>query len=63
MRTWNVHCEGRFLGTVDEDGEESARCAALSKFALTAEEADALDEKGLPSLGIAPDWGFDVTPA
>ena len=63
MKTWNVDCEGRFLGTVDEQSEELARCAALSKFALSAEEADALDEKGLPILGIAPDWDFSVTPA
>lgn len=63
MKTWNVHCEGQHLGTVEEDSEELARCAALSKFALTAEEADALDEKGSQIRGIAPDWDFSVTPA
>ena len=63
MKTWDVHCEGRFLGTVSENTEELARCAALSKYALTAEEADALDEQGQPIEGIAPDWAFSVTPA
>jgi len=30
---------------------------------VTAEEADALDEKGSQIRGIAPDWDFSVTPA
>ena len=63
MKSWNVHCEGRFLGTVDEDTETLARSAALSKYALTADEADAQDELGQPVFGIAPDWAFSVTPA
>lgn len=63
MKTWNVHCEGRFLGTVNEDTETLARCAALSKYALTADEADAQDDREQPVFGIAPDWEFSVTPA
>jgi hypothetical protein len=63
MKTWNVHCEGRFLGTVEENTEELASCAALSKFALTADAADAQDEQEQPVFGIAPDWAFSVTPA
>lgn len=32
MHEWNVYINGRYVGTVHADSEESARCAALSQF-------------------------------
>ena len=61
MRTWNVYAEGEYIGTVSEATEELARCAALSKFGISAEEFEAQDAAGSPIKGIPPDWDFHVT--
>ena len=63
MTTWNVYAEGEYIGTVEEDTEALARCAALGKFGISAEEFEAQDAAGQPIKGIAPDWDFHVTPA
>jgi hypothetical protein len=63
MKTWNVrvHRGGRIkeLGQVHETSEELARCAALSKFGISEEEAD----EGSMRAGIYPSDDFDVSPA
>lgn len=63
MRNWNVYDEGEHIGTVSEDTEELARCAALSKYGISAEEFEAQDAAGSPVKGIPPDWDFHVAPA
>lgn len=61
MKTWNVrvHRAGgsQLLGQVHETSEELARCAALSKFGVSEEDA----EDGTPRAGIYPADDFDVT--
>ena len=63
MKEWNVYTEGVHIGTVSEKSEELARCAALSKYGMSAEEFEALEAAGSPVKGIPPDWAFHVTPA
>jgi hypothetical protein len=36
---WNVYVEGKYVGTVQASTEDSARCAALSRFDLNGEVA------------------------
>jgi len=44
MKEWNVHVEGvGYIGTVQEEDEELARCAALYKFS---------EEGGRPNKGV-----------
>lgn len=60
MRTWNVrvHTEGGSvdLGRVHEETETLARCAALAKFGIPADE-DSDPER----LGIRDGDDFDVS--
>lgn len=39
MKEWNVYVDGRFVGTVHESSEESARLAALSQYDLPDDAA------------------------
>jgi len=63
MKTWNVrvHRAGGStqLGQVHEMSEDLARCAALSKFGISDDEA----ESGTDRAGIHPADDFDVSPA
>lgn len=66
MHTWYVYCDGRALGSVHEDSEASARCAALSKFAIAQEDWDAMDavqRQQAAAHGIAPQADFSVRQA
>lgn len=47
------------IGTVSEDSEANARCAALSKYGISEEEA----EEGVLRKGIYVCDDFDVRPA
>ncbi|KWF83362.1 hypothetical protein WL94_23265 [Burkholderia cepacia] len=59
MKTWQVFVHGYgYIGSVDEETEEAARCAALSKFA----EEGARPTDGA-SGGIYENDEFDVRPA
>lgn len=66
MKHWNVWVsrEGRsvVVGTVSEENESQARCAALSRYAVTEEE---LASGAVPSMACAilPDEDFGVSPA
>lgn len=63
LRAWRVfvHRNGKreLLGEVNESNEELARCAALSKYGISEEEA----EEGRLRAGIYPADDFDVSPA
>ena len=63
MSAWRVyvHRDGgrKLLGQVNETSEELARCAALSKYGISEEEA----EEGTLRAGIYPADDFDVSPA
>lgn len=69
MKEWNVHVDGvGYIGTVQEENEELARCAALYKF---SEEGDRpnkgvefyeVDEDTYPkSMRIYEDDEFSVS--
>lgn len=64
MTNWNVYVEGRFIVTVTDEDEASARCAALHRFAITEEEiADAKRRGEDPGSNvILPDQDFSVSP-
>ncbi|UCV01838.1 hypothetical protein [Dechloromonas denitrificans] len=59
LKTWNVICEGRHIGTVQEENEVLARCAALSKFGVSEEEFAEM-ESHERSFSIPPWADFDV---
>lgn len=63
MKTWNVRVHrvgsSKELGQVHETTESLARCAALSKFGISEDEA----EEGRLRAGIYPADDFDVSPA
>lgn len=60
MRTWNVKVDGvGIIGTVDEDTEATARCAALSKF---GEEGSRPLTGALPLPHIYDNDEFSVWP-
>jgi hypothetical protein len=63
QKLWNVRVhrngESQELGQVIETTEELARCAAMSKFAISEEEA----EEGTLRRGIYPADDFDVSEA
>lgn len=63
MLTWFVYCEGRALGTVHEDSEALARCAALSKFAIAQEDWDTMGRQQAAAHGIPPMANFSVRQA
>jgi hypothetical protein len=56
-------CRRGHIGTINEDTEELARCAALSKYGISAEEFEAQEAAGSPVNGMPPGWVFHVTPA
>ncbi|MCM2296788.1 hypothetical protein [Rhodoferax sp.] len=66
QRKWNVHVirEGRsqYIGEVSESSEEMARCAALSRFGVGADEIDT-EESPPRCVAIYPDDDFEVSPA
>lgn len=63
MKTWNVRVHhggtSKELGQAHESSEKLARCAALSKFGVSEEEAD----EGATRASIYPADDFDVAPA
>lgn len=63
MKTWNVRVlrdgGSKELGQVHETSEELARCAALSKYGISDDEA----EEGTLRAGIYPADDFDVSRA
>lgn len=63
LKTWNVSVrrngESKHLGLVHEKTEDLARCAALSKYGVSEDEA----EDGTLRAGIYPADDFDVSPA
>jgi hypothetical protein len=63
MGIWNVtvYRDGgsKHLGTVNGDGEDDARSAALHKFGISDDEA----EEGTLRAGIYPVDEFEVSPA
>jgi|GEM_PF-2735830 len=66
MKTWNVRCNGRLIGTVDEVDEANAGCAALSKFGLDDEEWAAMSEAQRAASidkAIPPGASISVSPA
>jgi len=60
-KQWGVYLlrsgERKRLGTVNETTEELARCAALSKFGISEDEA----EEGTTRAGIYPADDFEVS--
>jgi len=66
MRQWNVRVrrQGRsiYLGQVAESTESLARCAALSRYGLSDDEAEATRRQPR-GASIYPDEEFDVSPA
>ena len=66
LRKWSVHVirDGRsqYIGEVNESSEEMARCAALSRFGVGADEIDA-GEARPRCVAIYPDDRFEVSPA
>lgn len=60
IKTWNVvvnrGSETQTLGQVHETSEELARCAALSKYGISEDEA----EEGTTRRGIYPADDFSV---
>lgn len=63
LKTWNVICEGRHIGTVQEENEVLARCAALSKFGVSEEEFEEMEpheRSHVQSFSIPPWADFDV---
>lgn len=69
MRQWNVRVmrngHAAHIGQVAESTETLARCAALSRYGLSEDEAEemAQDPNGQRGLAIYPDEAFDVSPA
>lgn len=60
MKSWNVYKpNGITVGQVQEETEELARCAALSIFGTTEEEAQKMS-KFQQSFWILPDEEFSV---
>ena len=69
MTPWNVCVMRRgqsvHIGQVAESTETLARCAALSRYGLSEDEAEQMqqDRKGSRGPAIYPDEAFDVSPA
>lgn len=65
-REWKVFNHSRnvgYLGTVVEDTEDNARCAALSKFGVSEDDEFVEVQEGINGpIGILADDIFDVRP-
>lgn len=59
LRRWRVVVRGCDIGSVNERSEELARCAALSRFGFSEDEA----QEGVVLDGIGPMDDFEVRPA
>ena len=58
MKSWNLYAEGEHVCTVSEETEELARCTALSKYGISAQEFEAQEAAGSTVKGIPPKWVF-----
>lgn len=56
-KLWNVYKNGLGIGQVQEDNEELARCAALSKFGLHEDDMEHMTREYIAH--IAPHRIFD----
>jgi len=69
MKPWNArvmrHGQAVHVGQVAESTETLARCAALSRYGLSEDEAEEVERGHAGSRGAAifPDEEFDVSPA
>lgn len=69
MKPWNVRVmrngQAVHVGQVAESTETLARCAALSRYGLSEDEAEERerDHVGPRGAAIYPDEEFDVSPA
>lgn len=69
MKPWNVRVmrngQAVHIGQVAESSETLARCAALSRYGLSEDEAEENDwgHAGLRGAAIYPDKEFYVSPA
>ena len=68
MKRWNVRVmrngHAIHVGQVAESTETLARCAALSRYGLSEDEAEQMQQDRTDSSGAAiyPDEEFDVSP-
>lgn len=68
MKQWNVRVvrngHAAHIGQVAESTETLARCAALSRYGLSEDEAEEMEQSRTGSRGpaIYPDEAFDVSP-
>lgn len=64
LKRWNVYLrrqgQPQYIGEVGERDEALARCAALSKYAISDEEIAAGDGRS-PDRAIYPDDEFSVS--
>ena len=64
---WRVYVHSRnvgYIGDVEEDTEEAARCAALWKFSIGEDDEFVELQEGVDGpIGILPDDNFDVREA
>lgn len=61
MQNWTVHVSGiGAIGSVQEDGEDNARCAALSKYGEEGERVSAVNP-GRKRDAIYEDDEFSVS--
>ncbi len=69
MKRWNVRVMRNgyavHIGQVAESSEALARCAALSRYGLSEDEAEEMQQDSVDPRGLAiyPDEAFDVSPA
>ena len=69
MKQWNVRVTRNghavHFGQVAETTETLARCAALSRYGLSEDEAEEMQQDPIDPRGpaIYPDEAFDVSPA
>lgn len=60
MKTWAVRKQGYHIGSVSEETEDLARCAALHLYGMTEEEIEAEGLRRAPWNRIGPDDDFEV---
>lgn len=69
MKQWNLRVvrngHAAHIGQVAESNETLARCAALSMYGLSEDEAEEMqqDQTGSRGAAIYPNEAFDVSPA